>query len=188
MADTALLPATIQAGDTLDTTVALPAYPASAGWVLHHRLVPRAAPGTVIDLVATAAGADHRVQASATTTAGWGAGVYTCVSWVVQGAQRVTLARSELQLLADLAAATAPADTRTQAQRALDDALAALAAWTPTTRRYTVGDRQMEFNSVADIQAVVAFWRVEVRREDTAARVAAGQARPATRTTVRLQR
>ena len=188
MADTALLPPTIQAGDTLDTTVALPAYPASAGWVLRHRLVPRAAPGTVVDLTATAAGADHRVQATAAATAAWGAGVYTCVSWVASGAQRVTLARADVQVLADLAAASTPTDTRTRAQRALDDALAALAAWTPTTRRYTVGDRQMEFNSVADIKDTVAFWRVEVRREATAARVAAGLPCPKTRTTVRLQR
>jgi pyridoxal/pyridoxine/pyridoxamine kinase len=56
----------------------------------------------------------------------------------------------------------------------LDDAKAAQAAWTPTTRKYTIGGRQMEFNSGAEILQLISHWQVEVKREQAAERIAAG--------------
>ena len=73
-----------------------------------------------------------------------------------------------------LAALAGGADTRSQAQKALDDARAALAAWTPTTRKYTIGGRAMEFNSVAEILQLISYWDAQVRREQAAQAMAAG--------------
>ena len=55
---------------------------------------------------------------------------------------------------------------RSQARRALDDAKAALAAWTPTRRRDKVADREQEFNSAQEITRVISYWQREVDRED----------------------
>jgi hypothetical protein len=49
-----------------------------------------------------------------------------------------------------------------------------LAAWTPTTRRYTIGERQMEFNSAAEIITLIGYWEQQVRRELAAQDRAAG--------------
>lgn len=60
-------------GDTLSFTTSLADYPASAGWVLTYRLVPRDA-GDIIVLTCTASGADHLAAAAAAATTAWTAG------------------------------------------------------------------------------------------------------------------
>jgi hypothetical protein len=184
---TAALPARITAGDTLDLSFGLAAYPASAGWVLKMRLVPRVSGGSAAQLVSTPAGDNHRLQASAVTTAAWAAGVYGWAAWVELGAVQITVGTGETTVAADLRTAAAGVDIRSLAQRALDDALAALAAWTPTTKRWQIGDRTQEFASTADILAVVAYWQQQVRKEQRTAAALAG--RPvARRTTLRIGR
>ncbi len=60
----------------------------------------------------------------------------------------------------------APFDLRSQATIALAAARAALAAWTPTQRRFRFGDREMEFNSPDDIIKVIRYWQAQVDAED----------------------
>ncbi|MBK9362994.1 MAG: hypothetical protein IPM99_18770 [Rubrivivax sp.] len=163
----------IIAGDTLNYRVSGGAHPASAGWVLRFRLVPRAAGGTVLSVSTTADGDDYLVQ---TSTAGWDAGVYAWSAWVELGAEQYTLEQGQITVLPDPRTAVAGTDTRTQAEIALDAAKAALAAWTPTTRRYRINGREMEFNSPGDIIAIIRHWEGEVRREQSAAAMAAGRA------------
>ena len=64
-------------GDTLNYTTAVADYPASAGWALTYRLVPRSGAGTTIEFTSTADGDLHRLQVSATTTAAWTAGTWS---------------------------------------------------------------------------------------------------------------
>ena len=80
----------ITAGDSLSFTVSLADYPASAGWVLSYRLIPRTA-GAVLTFSATASGDDHVVALNAAATASWAAGDYTSAAFVTKGADRFTI-------------------------------------------------------------------------------------------------
>lgn len=176
----------ITVGDTLDFTTALSAYPASAGWVMKFRLIPRGA-GSPISITCSASGANHRAQVDATATAGWTAGAYGWASWVEQGAIVNTVDSGTVQLTPNLRVAPAGTETRTLAAIALAAAEAALAAWTPTTKRYVINGREMEFKATAEIVDTIAYWRTQVQAETRAADRAAG--RPDRRKTyVRLSR
>jgi len=155
----------IPAGDTYSELVTLSAYPASSGWVLNSRFTPRAVGGAVISFTGTAEGAAHRLSVAASTTAGWVAGSYAWVQWVELGAESYTVASGQLTITPNLRTAGVGSDARSQAQRALDDYKAAFAAWTPTTRRYRILDREREFNTVGEILTAINYWQVQVDRE-----------------------
>lgn len=167
----------IVAGETLNYRAVASDYPASAGWTVTLYLNPRAG-GTATSVTSTASGDDHLLQVSAATTAGWAAGWWAWETWASKASERYRLEAGQLQVVAGLIGAAAGTDTRTQAERALDDAKAALAAWTPTTRRYRIGGREMEFASTADIIAVISHWQAQVNRERAAASLAAGRPNP----------
>lgn len=160
-------------GDSLNFTTTVSGYSAASGWVLKYRLIPRAS-GTAIDITCTADGELHRATVAASTTAGWTAGTYTWASWVEKAGEKYSVANGSIQLLADPRTATSTYDLRTDAQIALDQAKAALKAWTPTTKRYSIAGREMEFNTPGDIIKVIQFWENEVAREANAAGMAAG--------------
>lgn len=162
-------------GDTLSFTTALADYPAGAGWVLIYRLVPRDA-GDIIALTCTASGDDHLAAAAAATTAAWTAGAYSWSSFVTLGASSHTVASGSTTLLPDPRTLSGGFDARSQAAIALAAAKAALAGWTPTTKRYSINGREMEFNAPADIVRVVRYWQAEVQREERTAQLLAGKA------------
>ncbi len=165
----------IVAGDTLTHTVTLTDYPASAGWVLSFRLAPRG-PGAAATFNAAADGDDHVVTVAASTTASWAPGDYTAAAWVTLATERYSVASEsgQVRIWPNPATIGAGADTRSQAEKALDDARAAFAAWSPTTRSYVIGGRQMQFNSPSEIVTVIDHWSREVQREQRAAGIAAG--------------
>lgn len=165
----------IRAGETLNHLASVADYPAGDGWVLTLYLNPRAG-GTVRSVASTASGDDHLLQATAATTANWAAGKYGWQIWAALGAEKYLLEEGQLEVRTSLIAASAGTDTRTQAEIALDDAKAALAAWSPTTRRYRINGREMEFNNATEIIQVIKHWESEVRREQAAAALAAGRA------------
>lgn len=166
---------TLVVGDSLRFTTATPQFPASAGWVLKYRLVPRFTPGSAIEIVCTASGDEHLAAVPASTTVNWTAGDYGWASWAEGGtAEKYTVDKGQITLLPDPRVAAAGADTRSVAERAYDQAQAALAAWTPTRRKYRIGDREMEFSSKADIVGVVHYWQAEVAKERRAAALAQG--------------
>lgn len=165
----------IVAGDTLTHTVTLTDYPASEGWVLSFRLAPRGA-GTAATFDATADGDDHAVSVAAATTAGWAPGEYTAAAWVTLGAERFSIASEsgQVRIWPNPATISAGTDTRTEAEKALADARAAFAAWSPTQKGYMIGGRQMYFNTPGQIIQVINHWSSEVEREKRAAEIAAG--------------
>lgn len=167
------LPTTLRAGDTYSQLVALADYLASDGWVLKERFTPRAG-GTAIALTAAAEGDDHRLTADAATTAAWPTGDYAAAQWVEKGAEVFTVAQGQLTILPNLRAISGATDTRSQAEIALASAKAAFAAWTPTHRRYKIGEREMEFNSSAEILRVVSYWQNQVDREQGTAAATPG--------------
>ena len=155
-------------GDTLNFPTTVPDYLASDGWTLTYRLIQRTT-GTPIEITAVANGDDYAVQASAATTATWSAGEYSWASWVTKANEVYSLGSGTCTLLPNPRTAAAGTDLRTAAQIALDDAKAAFKAWTPTQRRYRIGEREMEFNKPADIIVVIEFWQREVAAEQRAA-------------------
>lgn len=82
--------------------------------------------------------------------------------------QRVTLAQGMLIVKPDPAALAAGHDPRSQAQRALDDAEAALATFSKSGGRvkgYSIGTRSMQFDSASEILAIIDYWRRQVEQE-----------------------
>lgn len=167
------MPTRLVAGETFNYRAVVPDYPAGDGWGLTLYFNPRAG-GDIVSVTSTADGDNHLLQVAATVTADWAAGSYGWELWASLVGERYRIDAGLLEVSQGLVSATAGLDTRTQAERALDDANAALAAWTPTTRRYRIGDREMEYNGRAEILEIIAHWEAIVRRERNAARIAAG--------------
>jgi hypothetical protein len=169
------------AGDSLSFYTTVPAFPPGAGWVLHYRLVPQNAALQVIELAAADAGEQHRAYASATATESWQAGVYSWTSWVEQEVngqvERYTLENGQITILPNPRTVAAGHDNRSPWRKALEDAQAALRAWTPTRRRYKIGEREMEFNSAADVIKHIKYLEGQVLQEDINAGRAVAPAR-----------
>ena len=106
------------AGDSLDLLISLADYPASDGWVLTYAF--RKESGTAISLTSTASGANHLLSATAATTGGWVAGVYSGVGRVALGAVVQTVWTGNLEVKPDLSTAGDNYDTRTHAKICLD--------------------------------------------------------------------
>jgi hypothetical protein len=167
----------LTAGDTLTFLERVPAYPASAGWVLNFRLTARVAANGVINFAATAEGDAHRVTVPAATTAAYKADAYSWSSWATKGAESYTVETGELTIKPDPRQAAAGYDGRSLAVKTLAELKAAFAGWTATngnTRRYRIADREKEFKSAEEIIQQIAFWESEVQREVTAAASANG--------------
>ena len=165
-------------GDTLNFLTQVPDYPATAAWVLKFRLVPRTVGGTAIAITAIAEGEDFRVTVAAATTTAWGVDDYTWTSWVEKGAEVYSVDSGQIAIKTNPRTAAAGYDGRSVAAKALDQARAALAAWTPTTRRYRIGDRELEFSSKADIVGLISYWTTEVAREQRREALAKGMPDP----------
>ena len=170
---TSTMPSVLRVGQTIDYIASLADFPASDGWALRLVLNPRSG-GTVITLDSSASDDDHLIQVGSATTSGWTAGDYGWEIWALGVGEQHHVESGQLTLLPSLLYAGAGTDTRTQAEVALADAKAALAAWTPTRRRYRIGDREMEFSSSAEIGAIISHWEHEVAREVNAERLRKG--------------
>ena len=157
------------AGDSLNFLTSGGAYPASSGWVLKYRLVPRTVGNAVQELTATAEGSDHRIAVAASSTSGWSADNYTWTSWVEKSGEVYTLEQGQLTVKQNPRTASAGYDGRSSARKALDDARAAFYAWNPTQRRYKIGEREMEFASTGDILKKIKQLEQEVLAEEVMA-------------------
>jgi hypothetical protein len=175
-------PNSIVVGSSLSFTTQVIDYPASDGWVLSMRLVPRGS-GSAI-LLTGAPDADdpslHRIAVAAATTAGWTAGAYSWASWVMLATEVYDIEHGSITLLPDPRVATAPLDLRTDAEIALAAAKAAFAtqAGSTTTRSYTIHGRSMTFTTAAEILPVIRYWEIEVQREQRAERQRVGLSDP----------
>jgi hypothetical protein len=164
-------PTFIVAGDTTRWSDSLPAYPASAGWVLKHRLAPLGT-GAPVDVVATPDGDDFTTTLAASVTGGMGVGQWTLASWVENGAEVFTIATRVVDVKRNPRDMGAGTDGRSPARRALDDARAAFYAFDPTRRRYKIGEREFEFHNTGEILLKIRELENIVRAEDEAAGIA----------------
>jgi hypothetical protein len=87
----------------------------------------------------------------------------------------------QLTITPDVTAQTAGIDPRSIAQRALSDCESAMATFNKTggkVRKYTIGGRDMEFQSIADLMRLHAFWQARVMNESAADAIAQGLGNP----------
>lgn len=171
------LPLTITAGDSLAVSVDGGDYTSAAGWAATLRLVPRGS-GSVISISGVADGAAWTFSANSAATAAYTAGEYSAAVYATKAGDRHTLDTGTITVRPDPAAITAGTDTRTQAEIALAAAKAALAAWSPVTKSFTIGDVSKTFNSPAEIVTLIGYWETQVARERAAASLASGRFSP----------
>jgi hypothetical protein len=167
----------ITVGSTLDFSTVVSGYPASAGWTLKYRLVPRAAGPTPITLTAVAEGDAYRVQVAPAITATWIAGEYTSLPWVEKVGARYELETEPFTLLPDPATVTS-IDLRSSAVRWLDALRATRVKFAESGQNQyleiSIGDKTKKFKDEADLIIAIKRAEFEVSRETTAARLAAG--------------
>lgn len=137
----------------------------SSGYTLKYAL---AGPVAAVTLTAAADGSGWKTTLTTTVSATLAAGKYWWAAQLFATGERITINEGELTVEADLASAGANYDERTQAEKALADAEAALAVFQSSGGRiqaYTIGSRTMTFQKDADILAVVKYWRSRVVAE-----------------------
>jgi hypothetical protein len=163
---------TLIAGDSLSLLASGATYPASAGWLMKLRLVPRAQGAKAIQIDGQAEGDDHRLQAGSSVTNTWAAGQYSWARWAVKGDESHTIEQGQITILPDPRTSPVGTDTRSVAAKALDTAQQALADFRESKglkRRYKIGDREMEFASTEEILREIRFWQRRVDDEEVAA-------------------
>lgn len=168
-------PTVFTAGDTVKWIRELSDYSAADGWVLTYAF--RNGAGH-FDATATGSGTDHTVTLSAATTKAFRPGVYAWGAYATKAAtsERYEVGRGQVVVLANMAEAAA-FDARSPAQIAVDDIRAAIATMRSSggrVRRYRIGDREMEFETLADLIKLLRYWESQVAGEDAAARIAKG--------------
>lgn len=92
------------------------------------------------------------------------------VRWVAtaySATERVTLQKGTMLVEADLTGSVS-FDARSIAQKALADAENALATFSSSggkVKKYTIGNRQMEFATIAEILESISYWKIRVANE-----------------------
>lgn len=169
------------AGDTLNFYVDVADYPSTDGWSLSYTLVPRNASSTRITINAVPEGSGYRVQVGQSVTAGWASGDYVWSSAVSKAGERYTVGQGSLVIAPDPTVLAPGFDGRSQAEKSLADAETALSTFKSTqgrVKKYTIGQRSMEFESAAEILQIISFWRLRVSSERAAQSIADGQGDP----------
>lgn len=170
------------AGDTWDWTTAVDGYPATDGWTLKYRVIPRVA-GIGAPFVLTAAtasdGTSYRVTASPATTAVFTAADYTWKAWVEKAGARVSIDDGLVTLQPDPSSATA-SDGRSYARRMLDLIEAALEAFNLGVKSYSIGSRTMTKRDTPELITMRDKFRAEVQNEDAIDKIGDGLSNPRT--------
>jgi hypothetical protein len=162
------LPAQHRSGDTFSVTRSYADYPASEGWSVSLTLVGS---GSVYTVTSSADGDDHVVSATAAATGAWASGRYTVVEYVSKSLERYTLSSSVIEILPDLAAATAGQDTRSHARKVLDAIETFLGTGSITNASLEFNGRRLQHIPIPDLIALRDKYRAEVRRESNNGRV-----------------
>lgn len=149
----------------------------SAVWTLKYEI--RGA--NQLTLTATAKGDGWTTTISTVNSATLTAGQYKWAATLNKSGERKTIGAGVLQVLPDLTSISSAIDSRSVAEIALADCEKALATFTSSNgkiKSYTVGTRQTEFQSIADIMALRNFWQIRVNAERAKAAVANGKGNP----------
>ena len=166
-------------GDSLVFTTALADYPASAGWVLYYRLIPRSGSGSPVSFGSVASSDRHFISVPAATTAAWLAGTYTWASWVSNGTASHSTGNGSTDLLPNPRTALGAIDLRTAAQVGLDNVRATIQGKaTADVLSYQINGRSLARYPMAELIALESNLAGRVAAERRAAALAAGKPDP----------
>ena len=167
-------------GDTWDWTTAVDNYPASDGWTLKYRVIPRVAGSNFTLTAATAAdGVSYRMTAAPAETAARTAGDYSWKAWVEKVGARVSVAEGLVTLEPDPAIATA-LDGRSYARKMLDSIEGALLAFNIGVKSYQIGSRSMTKADIPEILTMRDRFKAEVENEVAIDKMTDGLSNPRT--------
>ncbi len=156
------------AGDTLQFTTVVPDYPASAGWTLTYRLIPRTA-GTAISFSGSASGDDYAIEVGASVTKDWVAGEYSWSAYVSKAGERHTVDQGTVKILDD-PGVIAAYDGRSHARKTLDAIQAVIQnRATQDQKSYSIGGRSLERMPLSDLLKLESAYLTRVANEDAAA-------------------
>lgn len=166
-------PSTITPGDTVKWTKTLADYPANDGWVLTYELVKAS---TRITITASASGADHAVNVSATTSSGYVAGTYDWRARISKSTEVYTIGTGRITIHASFGSAIDARSNMRQALEAIEATLAGRA--TSATAEYEIAGRRLKYIPLTELLVLRDRYRMDIAREDASARGAAGLPNP----------
>ena len=174
MADTTLtsVPASAYAGDTVAWLLTYADFPASDGWTLTFGF--RNTSGT-IDLVSSASGDNHAIDADTNTTSQWLSGIYKGVARISNGTTSNTIWKGQIEVLQSLIEAGA-VDTRSAARICLDNLL--LASQGKASRdilNTTIAGQSIGRMTWTEITTAIAYWQDRVDAEQATEDAANGK-------------
>ncbi|HAJ71378.1 MAG TPA: hypothetical protein DCO68_04810 [Methylophilaceae bacterium] len=159
----------IVAGDSFNLLDTFADYPASEGWVLKTRFVPRLSTAVAFTLIATAEGANYRTTAEANTTANWTAGVYTVTQWLEKSGDRITLTTGVVTILPNSETLPAGYDDRSHVEKTLAAIEAMLEGKaTKDVQQYTIGDRQLQHIPLSELLVWRDKYKFQLASENSA--------------------
>jgi hypothetical protein len=151
-------PHNLIAGDTLAWSRSFEAYPATAGWVLAYVLNSPTGRIVVNSADITATGDQFNIAVPSAETKLWAPGAYQWTAVVALAAsgpvpaQRFTVALGRVVIAIDLLDATAPQDTRSNAEKALDNIHLMLAGrGGDGVQEYTINGRMLRRYSITEL-------------------------------------
>jgi hypothetical protein len=180
------IPPTFRAGDTVSwrdeaTTDSLGVAVTSTTWALSFFLRSATA-GAGLTVASSAYGNGWETTISSTNSATLAAGAYYWQARATSGAQAITTGSGSLTVLAALNYTGAPAafDGRSQARQDLDAVQAAIRSLISggAVKRYTIGTRQLERFSLAELIELENNLKSDVAKEEAAQRMANGLGDP----------
>lgn len=179
----------IIAGDTLQFATTIADYPASDGWTLKFRLIPRTGGDAIVITAATDdEDADaYEVSVSAATTAGWSAGEYSWAAWVEKDVEKFTVdgwvSHDQRYRGGDSIAikpdprTIAAFDNRSHVRKVLDAIEAVIEnRATLDQEEYTINGRSLKRTPLDDLVGLRRRYQNELATEDASERVAQGLA------------
>lgn len=165
-------PSNFIAGDTLTWSRSFDKYPASAGWTLAYVLNSQTVRIVVSPDDITSSGNAFAVTIPSSETRGWAPGNY---QWLAVAqlpaagptpAQRFTVALGRVVIAIDLLDATAPQDTRSKNEMALDNINAMLAGrGNDGIEEYTINGRMLRRYSLTELLLLRSTYVSLVRQE-----------------------
>lgn len=163
-------PATITAGDSVRWIRSGGCYPAPE-YALSYVLICK---DRKIEIATTPEGSDHLVSVPAATTTEWMPGVYHWQLYVVKGADRVTVDSGSLRIEPNFASLTGH-DARNHVRKVLDAIEATLEGRaTMDQQEYEILGRKLVKIPITDLLAFRDKYKAELRREESAERIAKG--------------
>ena len=161
------IPSSIIAGDTLAFTDSSSDFPATAGWTLTYKLIPRSATNDTITFDATADGSEYAISVLAATTSAWEPDDYSWHAYVTQAGIRNTLDSGLLTIAVNPAFAEPGYDGRSQNRRTLDAIRATIEGRASKDQQeYTIGNRMLKRMDVKDLMLFEARYAALVATEE----------------------